>query len=91
LFERKSFGNIHMAIDHGSYERLLQYRIPEIELGKGALIVTERKVYAKKTGDLVYTLEQTSFCRGDGGFWRAYGTCACAARDARNGAATGLL
>lgn len=35
---------------------------------KGALIVTERKVYEKKSGDLVCTLEQTSFCRGDGGF-----------------------
>ncbi|MCC6535138.1 MAG: MaoC family dehydratase N-terminal domain-containing protein [Burkholderiales bacterium] len=35
---------------------------------RGALIVTERKVYDKKTGDLVCTLESTSFCRGDGGF-----------------------
>ena len=35
---------------------------------KGALIVTERKVYDKKTGDLLCTLEQTGFCRGDGGF-----------------------
>lgn len=41
-----------------------------IENGKnrGAVIVTERKVYEKKTGDLVSTLVSTSFCRGDGGF-----------------------
>ncbi len=35
---------------------------------RGAVIVTERKVYEKKTGDLVSTLVSTSFCRGDGGF-----------------------
>lgn len=35
---------------------------------KGALIVTERKVYEKKSGDLLSTLLSTSFCRGDGGF-----------------------
>jgi acyl dehydratase len=35
---------------------------------RGALVVTERKVFEKKTGDLVCTLESTSFCRGDGGF-----------------------
>jgi acyl dehydratase len=35
---------------------------------KGAVIVTERKVYEKKTGDLVSTLVSSSFCRGDGGF-----------------------
>ena len=41
-----------------------------VENGKnrGAVIVTERKVYEKKTGDLVSTLVSTSFCRGDGGF-----------------------
>ena len=35
---------------------------------RGAVIVTERKVYEKKTGDLVSTLVSSSFCRGDGGF-----------------------
>lgn len=41
-----------------------------IENGKnrGAVITTERNVYDKKSGDLICTLEQTSFCRGDGGF-----------------------
>ena len=41
-----------------------------IEGGKnrGAVIVTERKVYDKKTGDLISTLVSSSFCRGDGGF-----------------------
>lgn len=35
---------------------------------KGALIATERKVYEKKSGDLLCTLLSTGFCRGDGGF-----------------------
>jgi acyl dehydratase len=35
---------------------------------KGALIVTERKVYDLKSGDHLCTLEHTTFCRGDGGF-----------------------
>jgi acyl dehydratase len=35
---------------------------------RGAVAVTERKVYDKKTGDHICTLEQTSFWRGDGGF-----------------------
>ena len=36
--------------------------------GKGAIIVTERNVYDRRTGDLVCTLEQSNYCRGDGGF-----------------------
>ncbi|MGZ5090217.1 MAG: MaoC/PaaZ C-terminal domain-containing protein [Burkholderiales bacterium] len=43
-------------------------RVVDKGADKGVLIATERKVYEKKTGDLVCTLEQTSFCRGDGGF-----------------------
>lgn len=41
-----------------------------VEGGKnrGAVIATERKVYDKKTGDLIATLLSSSFCRGDGGF-----------------------
>ena len=41
-----------------------------VENGKnrGAVIVTERKVYDKKTGDLLSTLVSSSFCRDDGGF-----------------------
>jgi acyl dehydratase len=41
-----------------------------LENGKnrGAVIVTERKVYEKKSGDLVATLVSSSFCRDDGGF-----------------------
>lgn len=35
---------------------------------KGALIFTERKVYEKHSGDLLCTLTNTMFCRGDGGF-----------------------
>jgi len=36
--------------------------------GKGALLLTERKVTDKTTGALVATVTQTIFCRGDGGF-----------------------
>lgn len=41
-----------------------------IENGKnrGAVITTERKVYEKKSGDLLCTAVSSSFCRGDGGF-----------------------
>lgn len=36
--------------------------------GKGALLLTERQLYARKTGDLLATLSSSTFCRGDGGF-----------------------
>jgi acyl dehydratase len=36
--------------------------------GKGALIFSERDVTDKATGELVATISQTAFCRGDGGF-----------------------
>jgi acyl dehydratase len=36
--------------------------------GKGALVLSERTVVDKKSGDLIATLTQTTFCRGDGGF-----------------------
>jgi acyl dehydratase len=36
--------------------------------GKGALLLTERKTNDKATGDLIATVTQTIFCRGDGGF-----------------------
>ena len=35
---------------------------------RGAVITTERKVYDRKSGDLLCTLVSASFCRGDGGF-----------------------
>lgn len=35
---------------------------------KGALLVQERTLYDKKTGDLLGTINQLTFCRGDGGF-----------------------
>lgn len=35
---------------------------------KGALIVQERILYDKATGEALATLESQSFCRGDGGF-----------------------
>ncbi|MGH6671189.1 MAG: MaoC/PaaZ C-terminal domain-containing protein [Xanthobacteraceae bacterium] len=36
--------------------------------GKGALILTERQVTDKATGEPVATVTQTTFCRADGGF-----------------------
>jgi acyl dehydratase len=36
--------------------------------GKGALVISQRKVYDKATGDLCTTITQTTFARGDGGF-----------------------
>lgn len=36
--------------------------------GKGALIITERKLYDKTTGDLLNTQRATIFARGNGGF-----------------------
>ena len=36
--------------------------------GKGALLFTERKIADKATGELIATITQTIFCRGDGGF-----------------------
>ena len=36
--------------------------------GKGALVLSERKVTDKATGEPVATVTQTMFCRADGGF-----------------------
>jgi acyl dehydratase len=36
--------------------------------GKGALIISQRKIHDKATGDLLTTITQTTFARGDGGF-----------------------
>jgi acyl dehydratase len=36
--------------------------------GKGALVVTERTVTDKQSGELLATLDQVTFCRGDGGY-----------------------
>jgi len=36
--------------------------------GKGALVLSERKVTDKATGEPIATVTQTTFCRGDGGF-----------------------
>jgi len=48
-----------------------QTRILEVVdkgVGKGALIFSEREVTDKTTGELIATVSQTAFCRGDGGF-----------------------
>jgi acyl dehydratase len=36
--------------------------------GKGALVISQRKLNDKSTGQLYATITQTTFCRGDGGF-----------------------
>jgi acyl dehydratase len=36
--------------------------------GRGALVMVERRIYAKGSGELIATVTQTAFCRGDGGF-----------------------
>jgi len=36
--------------------------------GKGALIYSERRIVDKASGDLLATINQTTFCRADGGF-----------------------
>jgi acyl dehydratase len=48
-----------------------QTRIVEVidkGAGKGALLLTERKIIDKATGAPIGTVTQTIFCRGDGGF-----------------------
>lgn len=36
--------------------------------GRGALVFSERRIIDKASGELLATLSQTTFCRGDGGF-----------------------
>jgi hypothetical protein len=36
--------------------------------GRGALVMSERKISDHATGELLATVTQTAFCRGDGGF-----------------------
>lgn len=35
--------------------------------GRGSLVVSERNIFETKSGDLLATVAQTAFCRGDGG------------------------
>lgn len=43
-------------------------RIVDKGAGRGALVITERRLLEKDSGELLATLEQLSFCRGDGGY-----------------------
>jgi acyl dehydratase len=43
-------------------------RIVDKGPGKGALLLIERKVTDKASGELLATVEQLNFCRGDGGY-----------------------
>ena len=40
---------------------------------KGALLLSERQVFEKATGDKVATIVSTTFMRGDGGFGKTFG------------------
>lgn len=46
-------------------------RIVDKGPGRGALVVTERDVSDEATGNLIATIEHTSFCRADGGVGRS--------------------
>ncbi len=43
-------------------------RVVDKGAGRGALVVTERRLLEKGSGELLATMEQLSFCRGDGGY-----------------------
>ncbi len=43
-------------------------RVVDKGLGKGALLLIERRITDKETGDLLATIEQLNILRGDGGF-----------------------
>lgn len=43
-------------------------RVVDKGAGKGALVVAERRLVEKDSGELLATIEQLSFCRGDGGY-----------------------
>lgn len=43
-------------------------RVVDKGAGKGALVVTERQLVDKDTGEPLATIEQLAFCRGDGGY-----------------------
>lgn len=43
-------------------------RIVDKGKGKGAILVSERQVVDSASGALIATVEQTTFCRGDGGY-----------------------
>lgn len=43
-------------------------RLVDKGVGKGALVVTGRQLLDKSSGELLATIEQLAFCRGDGGF-----------------------
>src|SRR5947209_12750087 len=72
-----------VKIVHGEHDLVIHKQLPAagtvtgetrvIEVidkgpGKGALIISQRKVHDKATGELYATITQTTFARGDGGF-----------------------
>jgi acyl dehydratase len=72
-----------VKVVHGEHDLVLHSRMPArgtvtshtrlIEVidkgpGKGALVISQRQLNDKATGQLYATITQTTFCRGDGGF-----------------------
>lgn len=48
--------------------RSMVTRVVDKGPGKGALVVSERELRDKESGELLASLEQLTFCRGDGGY-----------------------
>jgi len=48
--------------------RMLIKSITDKGAGRGALFLQERELFDKHSGELLATLEQLNFCRGDGGY-----------------------
>ena len=61
---------MHKPLPAGRHRHQPDPRVDAIDKGpgKGALIISQRKVYDKATGELYTTITQTTFGRGDGGF-----------------------
>jgi acyl dehydratase len=76
-FEMTVHGEEHLTL-HGPLRAsgtiVARHRIVDVidkGAGKGALLLMERVISNKPTGDLLATIRQTVFCRADGGFGEA--------------------
>ena len=83
-FRRPELGITWSHVVHGEHGLIVHEPIPARRHGvragrafstsstkaraSGALIYSERKIAEKTSGDLLATITQTTFCRGDGGF-----------------------
>jgi acyl dehydratase len=73
-FEMAVHGEEHLTLHRplaSTGSIVARHRILEVidkGVGKGALLLMERAISDKKTGDAIATIRQTVFCRADGGF-----------------------